>query len=94
MIMILAITTGGFLLTAIFAAPSLSINAITPKNIIEKTLVNNGSFLNRTGTTHNNVPQINGTISIKNISVPFSTAAQTAEKEITNGTIELMVIWI
>lgn len=31
MIMILAITTGGFLLTAIFTAPLLSINAIMQK---------------------------------------------------------------
>lgn len=66
------------------------------KNIIEKTLVNNGSFLNDTGTQHNIIPQINGTIIIKNnvnnsyiknISVPFLSAAQTAEKMITNGTI-------
>jgi len=42
------------------------------------------------------MPQINGTLNIKdginsfltkNISVPFTTAAQTAQKEITNGTI-------
>ncbi len=92
--MILAITTGGFLLTAIFATPSLSVNAITPKNIVGKTIVNNGPSFN--GNHSNNIPQINGTIGIKNninksavenVSIPFLTAAQTAQKVITNGTI-------
>jgi uncharacterized membrane protein YkoI len=93
-IMILAIATGGFLFSAIFTAPSLSVNAITQQNVVGKTMVNNGTLYN--SNHNNNVPQINGTINIKNsinksllenISVPFLTAAQTAQKAITNGTI-------
>jgi hypothetical protein len=94
MMMILAITTGGFLLSVIISTPLLSVNAINPKNIVGKTIVNNGPSFN--GNHSNNIPQINGTIGIKNyinksavenVSIPFLTAAQTAQKVITNGTI-------
>ena len=57
-------------------------------------MMNNGHQMN--GVYANNIPQINGTlnlknntnsISIKNMSIPFLTAAQSAQNAIINGTI-------
>ena len=59
-----------------------------------KTMANNGSTLG--GIYKNNIPQINGTINLKNntnniaignVSVPFLTAAQAAQNAISNGKI-------
>jgi hypothetical protein len=94
LVMILAIATSGFLLTAIFATPSLFVNAVMQQNMGGKSMMNNGHQMN--GVYANNIPQINGTlnlknntngISIKNMSVPFLTAAQSAQNAIINGTI-------
>ena len=95
LVMILTIATSGFLLTAIFATPSLFVNAIMQQNMIGgKSMMNNGPSMNN--MNNNNIPQIIGTInlknntqniSIKNISVPFLTAAQSAQSAIDNGTI-------
>jgi hypothetical protein len=96
MVMVLAIATSGFLLTAMFIAPTLSVNAFPQQKMMGLTY--NGTSWNGTHNNNgfSNMPQINGTLNIKdginnfltkNISVPFTTAAQTAQKEITNGTI-------
>jgi len=98
--MILAITTSVFLLTTFLSVtPSLFANAIVQnQNMMggmAKPMTNNGYQTN--GMLNNNViPQINGTInlknttnniSIKNVSVPFGTAVQSAQNAISNGTI-------
>jgi hypothetical protein len=96
MVMVLATATSGFLLSAMFIAPTLFVNAFPQQKMMG--LKYNGTSWN--GTHNNNgisdMPRINGTLNIKdginsfltkNISVPFTTAAQTAQKEITNGTI-------
>jgi hypothetical protein len=98
--MILAITTSVFLLTTFLSVtPSLFANAIVQnQNMMGgmgKPMTNNGYQTN--GMLNNNViPQINGTInlknttnniSIKNVSVPFGTAVQSAQNAISNGTI-------
>ena len=81
LVMILAIVTSGFLLTAIFATPSLFVNAVMQQNMGGKSMMNNGHQMN--GVYANNIPQINGTLnlknntnitSIKNMSIPFLTA--------------------
>ena len=98
--MILAITTSVFLLTTFLSVtPSSFANAIVQnQNMMGgmgKPMTNNGYQTN--GMNNNNViPQINGTInlknttnniSIKNVSVPFGTAVQSAQNAISNGTI-------
>jgi hypothetical protein len=105
-ITILSITTSLFLLTAFLsAAPASFVSAVFQNqhnNIIGssfgglgggKPMIHNGFFMNG---MNNNIPQINGTInlknstgsiSIKNVSVPFSTAVQSAQSAISNGTI-------
>jgi uncharacterized membrane protein YkoI len=95
LVIVLAIATSSFLLTAVFATPSLFVNAVMQQNMMQgKSMMNNGHQLN--GVYANNIPQINGTlnlknntngISIKNMSVPFLTAAQNAQNAIVNGTI-------
>src|SRR6478672_1065153 len=99
MIMVLTIATSVFLLTAtIFTSPTLFANAIMQnQNMMGgmgKPMINNGFLMN--GINKNNIPQINGTInlknntnniSIKNESVSFITAAQSAQSAIANGTI-------
>jgi hypothetical protein len=95
LVMILAIATSSFLLTAIFATPTLFVNAVMQQNITGgKSMMNNGHQMN--GVYANNIPQINGTlnlknntngISIKNMAVPFLTATQSAQNAIINGTI-------
>jgi hypothetical protein len=95
LVMILAIATSGFLLTAMFATPTLFVNAVMQQNMMGgKSMINNGHQMN--GVYVNNIPQINGTlnlknntnsISIKNMSVPFLTAAQSAQNAILNGKI-------
>ncbi|MGN6350065.1 MAG: PepSY domain-containing protein [Candidatus Nitrosocosmicus sp.] len=98
--MILVITTSVFLLTTFLSVtPSSFANAIVQnQNMMGgmgKPMTNNGYQTN--GMNNNNViPQINGTInlknttntiSIKNVSVPFGTAVQSAQNAISNGTI-------
>jgi hypothetical protein len=95
LVMILAIATSGFLLTAMFATPTLFVNAVMQQNMMGgKSMINNGHQMN--GVYVNNIPQINGTlnlknntnsISIKNMSIPFLTAAQSAQNAILNGKI-------
>ena len=95
LVIILAIATSSFLLTAVFATPSLFVNAVMQQNMMQgKSMMNNGHQMN--GVSANNIPQINGTlnlknntngISIKNMSVPFLTATQSAQNAIINGTI-------
>jgi hypothetical protein len=96
---ILVIATSSFLLTsAVVTTSSLFANAIIQnQNMMGgmgKPMMNNGFSMK--GMINNNFPQINGTInlknntnniSIKNISVPFLTAAQSAQSAISNGTI-------
>lgn len=107
-ITILSITTSLFLLTAFLSmAPASFVSAIFPyqhDNImgtnfggaggLGKPMIHNGFFMN--GLINNNIPQINGTISLKNtannvslknISIPFLAAAQSAQKTIANATI-------
>ena len=83
-----------FIYCHICRTSSISVNAITPQNILGNAMVNNRPSFN--GNHTNNIPQINGTINIKNninksllenVSVPFLTAIQTAQQSITNGTI-------
>ena len=99
MIMILAVATSAFLLTAaIFTTPTLFANAIMQnQNMmggVGKPMTNNGFSMNK--MNNNNIPQINGTINLKNsthniaignVSVPFLTAAQAAQNAISNGKI-------
>jgi hypothetical protein len=99
MIMILAVATSAFLLTAaIFTTPTLFANAIMQnQNMmggVGKPMTNNGFSMNK--MNNNNIPQINGTINLKNntnniaignASVPFLTAAQAAQNAISNGKI-------
>ena len=103
LVTILSITTSLFLLTAFLSlTPSLFANAIfqNQHNIVGsnfgggKPMIHNGFLTN--GLINNNAPQINGTInlknstgnvSIKNVSVSFLTAAQSAQNAIANGAI-------
>src|SRR3954470_8271815 len=99
MIMVLTIATSTFLLTAaIFTTPTLFANAIMQnQNMMggmEKPMTNNGFLMN--GMNNNNIPKINGTINLKNntnnisignSTVPFLTAAQSAQGAIANGKI-------
>jgi len=99
MIMILAVATSAFLLTAaIFTTPTLFANAIMQnQNMmggVGKPMTNNGFSMNK--MNNNNIPQINGIINLKNntnniaignVSVPFLTAAQAAQNAISNGKI-------
>src|SRR3954471_3462844 len=99
MIMILAVATSTFLLTAvIFTTPTLFANAIMQnQNMMggaRKPMTNNGFSMNK--MNNNNIPQINGAINLKNstnniaignVSVPFLTAAQAAQNAISNGKI-------
>ena len=96
MVMVLATVTSGLLLAAMFIAPTLFVNAFPQQKMMG--LKYNGTSWNGTHNNNgiSNMPQINGTLNIKdginsfltkNISVPFTTAAQMAQKEITNGTI-------
>ena len=97
---VLAIATGSFLLTgAMFATLSYSANAFmqNQNNIMGggKPMTNNGYQKN--GMFNNNlIPQINGTINlknntnnqpIKNVSISFLTAAQSAQSAISNSSI-------
>ena len=100
-ITILSITTCVFLLTTFLSVgPLMFVNAIMQNhNWIGiwspgKTITNNGSTMG--GIYKNNIPQINGTINLKNstnnisignVSVPFLTAAQAAQNAISNGKI-------
>jgi len=97
---VLAIATGSFLLTgAMFATLSHSANAFmqNQNNMMGggKPMTNNGYQMN--GMFNNNIiPQINGTINlknntnnqpIKNVSISFLTAAQSAQSAISNSSI-------
>jgi hypothetical protein len=106
-ITILSITTSLFLLTAFLSmAPGSFVSAVFQNQhnnaigsnfggqVGGKPMIHNGFFMN--GMNNNNIPQINGTInlknstgniSIKNVSVPFATAVQSAQSAISNGTI-------
>ena len=100
-ITILAITTSVYLLTAFLSVgPSMFVNAVMQNHNWMgiwgpgKTITNNGSAIGN--IYKNNIPQINGTINLKNstnnisvgkVSVPFLTAAQTAQNSISNGKI-------
>jgi hypothetical protein len=101
MITILAITTSVFLLTAFLSVgPAVFVNAIMQNHTMMviwgpgKTMSNNSSAMN--GMYQSNIPSINGTINLKNITnnasienktVPFLTAAQSAQNSISNGKI-------
>ena len=101
--MILAITTSIFLLTTFLSVTSSSFAhaIIQNQNMIGgdmgKRMLNYGFFMHKMNNNNNNViPQINGTINLKNttnnisinnVSVSFLTAAQSAQNAISNGTI-------
>jgi hypothetical protein len=107
LVTILSITTSLFLLTAFLSmAPATFVNAIFQNqhnNIIGTNFGGGGigkpfhnGYLTNGLFNNNNIPQINGTInlknstgniSIKNVSVPFLTASQSAQSAISNGTI-------
>ncbi|MGN6346730.1 MAG: hypothetical protein ACTHME_03410 [Candidatus Nitrosocosmicus sp.] len=107
LVTILSITTSLFLLTAFLSmAPATFVNAIFQNqhnNIMGANFGGGGigkpfhnGYLTNGLFNNNNIPQINGTInlknstgtiSIKNVSVPFLTASQSAQSAISNGII-------
>ena len=100
MVMVLTIATSAFLLTsAIFTTPTLFANAIMQnQNMMGgmgKQMGNNG-FSMKGMNNNNSIPKINGTINLKNntnnisvgnVTVPFLTAAQSAQGAMANGKI-------